>query len=87
MKLIFDKVNKSVTVTRRNANTVSATGTGKFYSKADAQSESYNGKKHRTIYLDYTYVDGANTYQVNDSLVFVDTDMKFETFAVQVITP
>ena len=87
MKLIFDEANKTVTVTRRNANTVSATGTGKFYSKADAQSEGYNGKKHRTIYLNYTYVDGANTYQVNDSLVFVDTDVKFETFAVQVITP
>jgi hypothetical protein len=84
LKLMFDEVNKIVTVTRRNANTVDATGTGKFYSKTDPQSESYNGKKHRTIYLDYTYVDGANTYQVNDSLVFVDTDVKFETFAVTV---
>jgi len=84
MKLIFDNVNKSVTVTRRNANTVAVTGTGKFYSKADAQAESYNGKKHRTIYLDYTYVDGLNTYHVNDSLVFIDTDMKFEEFAIVV---
>jgi len=84
MKLIFDKDNKSVTVTRRNANTVAVTGTGKFYSKADAQAESYNGKKHRTIYLDYTYADGLNTYHVNDSLVFIDTDMKFETFTVVV---
>ncbi|MCU0458240.1 MAG: DUF1735 domain-containing protein [Bacteroidales bacterium] len=87
MKLIFDEVNKSVTVTRRNANTVAVTGTGKFYSRADAQSESYNGKKHRTIYLNYTYIDGANEYQVNDSLVFVDTDVKFETFAVNVVNP
>ncbi len=84
MKLKFDKDNKSVTVSRKNAATVSVTGTGKFYSKADAEAESYNGKKHRTIYLDYTYIDGANTYHVNDSLVFVDTDMKFETFAVVV---
>jgi hypothetical protein len=84
MKLIFDKVNKSVTVSKRNTATVAVTGTGKFYSKADAEAESYNGKKHRTIYLDYTYIDGANTYHVNDSLVFVDTDMKFETFSVQV---
>ncbi|MCK7531347.1 MAG: DUF5627 domain-containing protein [Marinilabiliales bacterium] len=52
---------------------MSVNGTGKFYSKADPEAESYNGKKHRTIYLDYTYVDGANTYQVKDSLVFVDT--------------
>jgi hypothetical protein len=87
MKLLFDNANKSVTVSRRNAATVSATGTGKFYSKADAQAESYNGKKHRTIYLDYTYIDGPNTYHVNDSLVFVDTDLKFETFAVTVFNP
>jgi Family of unknown function (DUF5627)/Domain of unknown function (DUF1735) len=84
MKLTFDKDNKSVTVSRKNAATVSVTGTGKFYSKADAEAESYNGKKHRTIYLDYNYIDGANTYHVNDSLVFVDTDMIFETFAVVV---
>ncbi len=87
MLLTFDDANKSVTVARRNATTVLATGTGKFYSKTDSQAESYNGKKHRTIYLDYTYVDGANTYQVNDSLVFVDTDVKFESFEVQVIPP
>ncbi len=84
MKLAFDKDDKSVTVSQKSAVTVPVNGTGKFYSKSDAEAESYNGKKHRTIYLDYTYIDGLNTYQVNDSLVFVDTDMKFETFAVQV---
>lgn len=35
----------------------------------------------------YTYADGVNTYKVNDSLVFVDTDMKFEDFAVKVLNP
>jgi hypothetical protein len=84
IKLKFDKDNKTVTVSRRNTTTVPVTGTGKFYSKADPEAESYNGKKHRTIYLDYNYIDGANTYHVNDSLVFVDTDMKFEEFVVQV---
>jgi len=82
MKLTFDNTSKSIVVSRKNSATVSATGTGKFYSKADPQAEGYNGKKHRTIYLDYTYVDGTNTYRVNDSLVFVDTDIKFEEFAV-----
>ncbi len=41
--------------------------------------------KYRTIYLDYNYVDGLNTYHVNDSLFFVDSDMKFEEFVIQVI--
>ncbi len=85
MLLTFNKDNKSVAVSQKSASNVVVNGTGKYYSKADAQAEGYNGKKHRTIYLDYTYVDGANTYHVNDSLVFVDTDMKFEEFAVKVL--
>jgi len=84
MLLTFNKDNKSVAVSQKSASNVVVNGTGKYYSKTDAQAEGYNGKKHRTIYLDYTYADGANSYHVNDSLVFVDTDMKFEEFAVTV---
>jgi len=87
MLLTFNKDNQSVTVSQKNTTSLVVTGTGKYYSKADTQAEGYNGKKHRTIYLDYTYVDGTNTYQVNDSLVFVDTNMKFEEFAVKVVIP
>lgn len=87
MLLTFNKDNKSVAVSQKSASTLVVNGTGKFYSKTDAEAEGYNGKKHRTIYLDYTYVDGANTYHVNDSLVFVDTDMKFEEFAVKLVKP
>jgi len=85
MKLTFNKDNKSVTVAQKDASSIVVNGMGKYYSKADSEAEGYNGKKHRTIYLDYTYVDGANTYHVNDSLVFVDDDMKFEEFAVKVV--
>lgn len=84
MLLTFNNDTKSVIVSRKSSSTVVVNGTGKYYSKADPESEGYNGEKHRTIYLDYTYVDGANTYHANDSLVFVDTDMKFETFSVVV---
>jgi len=87
MLLTFNKANKSVTVSQKNASTVVVSGTGKYFSKNDTGAEGYNGQKHRTIYLDYNYVDGASTYHVNDSLVFVDTDMKFEEFAVKVVTP
>jgi hypothetical protein len=85
LSLTFDKANKSVKVSQRSTTTVVANGTGKYFSKAEPEAESYNGKKHRTIYLDYTYQDGANSYQVKDSLVFVDDDMKFEEFAVKVV--
>lgn len=87
MVLSFNEENKSVTVSQKDASTVVASGTGSYYSKDDANAESYNGKKHRTIYLDYTYEDGGSTYQVNDSLVFVDTDIKFEDFSVDVLIP
>jgi hypothetical protein len=84
MMLTFDKGNKSVIVSQKSTSSIAVAGTGKYYSFTDPQAEGYNGKKHRTIYLDYTYVDGLNTYHVNDSLVFVDTDMKFEEFQVVV---
>lgn len=85
MILAFDEANKTVTVSQKDDSTVVVSGTGKYFSKDDSESEGYNGKKHRTIYLDYTYEDGGVNYQVNDSLVFIDTDMKFEDFVVNVI--
>jgi hypothetical protein len=80
MLLTFDEANKTVSASQTDGTTIVASGTGKYYSKDDAEAESYNGKKHRTIYLDYTFDDGGITYQVNDSLVFVDTDITFEVF-------
>lgn len=85
MVLTFDKSNNEVTVSQKDTSTVTASGNGTYYSKDDPESESYNGSKHRTIYLDYTFEDADSIYQVNDTLVFIDTDMKFEEFDVQVI--
>jgi hypothetical protein len=87
MVLAFNESENSVSVSQKDTSTVSVSGTGKYYSKADSEAESMSGKKHRTLYLDYTYDDGANTYHVNDSLVFIDTDMKFEEFELIVVNP
>lgn len=87
MLLTFNKENGSVNISRKDDTTVDVSGSGSFYSKEDDKAEGYNGYKHRTIYLNYTYQDEGNTYQVNDSLVFVDTDVKFEYFDVDVIEP
>ena len=70
MKLIFDHDNQSVVVSRADTTTADVSGTGIYYSKDDSESESYNGNKHRTIYLEYIYNDGTDDYQVNDSLAF-----------------
>lgn len=86
MLLTFDEANNTVAVEQKDATTSPISGTGVYYSKDDDLAESYNGKKHRTIYLDYTFEDvRGKRFQVNDSLVFVDTDMKFEEFVPQVV--
>lgn len=86
MLLTFDEESKSVTVSTREANEetefVTVNGSGKYFLKDDAGAESYNGKTRRTIYLDYTYEDDDEIFNVKDSLVFIDTDVKFETFEV-----
>ncbi len=84
MKLTFNHDSQSVTVSQIDTATVDVSGTGIYYSKDDSESESYNGNEHRTIYLDYIYNDGTDDYQVNDSLVFIDTDVTFEEYAVTI---
>ena len=85
--LTFNETDQSVTVSQLNATSTVATGTGKYYTKEEAESESYTEYKHRTIYLDYTYEIGADTYHANDSLVFIDTDIIFEEYDVTVLDP
>ncbi len=82
--LTFDELAQTMTVSQTDATSVVAAGTGKYYTKDDDEAESYTDYKHRTIYLDYTFEDAGNTYQVNDSLVFVDTDIKFQEYKLSV---
>ncbi len=84
MQLTFDHDSQGVVIARVDTTTADVSGTGTYYSKDDPESESYNGNKHRTIYLDYVYNDGTDDYQVNDSLVFIDTDVTFEEYQVTV---
>lgn len=85
--LTFNESDQTVTLSQLDATSTVANGTGKYYTKEDAEAESYTEYKHRTIYLDYTYVIGANTFHANDSLVFLDTDVIFEVFDVFVLDP
>lgn len=87
MLLTFDHSGQTLTVSRLDTTTVDVNGTGSYYTKEQGESESYNGNKHRTIYLTYTYSDGTDNYAVNDSLVFVDTDVRFEEYTVNVYEP
>jgi hypothetical protein len=82
MLLTFNHANQTVVVSQRDSTTADVSGSGVYFSKDDAESEAYNDQKHRTIYLEYTYNDGADDYFVNDSLVFVDTNVRFEEFTI-----
>ena len=84
MKLAFDHANQDVIVSQADTASADVSGTGIYYSKDDSESESYNGNQHRTIYLDYIYNDGTDDYQVNDSLIFIDTDVTFEEYTVTI---
>ncbi len=84
MLLSFNRDNQTLEVSQLDSTTVNVSGTGVYYSKDESQAESYNENKHRTIYLEYTFVDGTDTYLVNDSLVFVDTDITFEEYTISV---
>jgi len=84
MMLTFDEDAQTVAVSQYDASSVLVSGTGTYYTKDDDEAESYTDFKHRTIYLDYTFEDGGDTYQVNDSLVFIDTGIKFREYKLNV---
>jgi len=85
MLLSFDETRQDITIAPLNETSVIVSGTGKYFTKDDADAESYSEFRHRTIYLDYTYEDGGSTFHAMDSLVFIDTDVKFEEFQVVVL--
>jgi hypothetical protein len=89
MQLTFDHASQTVSVSQVDTTTVQVSGTGIFYTWDEVESESYNGNNHRTIYLEYTWVDNVNavTYLVNDSLVFVDTDVTFDEYTITIYEP
>lgn len=85
MILTFNEESQAITLSQLAETSVVVSGSGQYYTKDDEEAESYSEFRHRTIYLDYTYEDGGNTYHAMDSLVFIDTDVKFEEFQVVVM--
>lgn len=85
MILTFDEESQEISLAPLNETSVTVSGSGRYYTSEDAEAESYSEFKHRTIYLDYTYQDGGDTFHAMDSLVFLDTDVKFESFQVVVM--
>lgn len=59
------------------------TGTGKYFDKANS-SEQWSLLTWQSMYLNYSYVDGAYTHHVVDTLVFRDRDLKFEELSIKI---
>lgn len=80
MELSFDQ-DENCTVTGYGGDEDLVSGTGKFVEDGD----TWGGKLHDVIYLDYSYTDTVNNemHQVLDTLVIRDRNVVFEEFQVQ----
>lgn len=87
MLLDFNHDNQTLTVSQLDSASAVVSGSGIYFTSTEAEAEAYNNNKHRSIYLEYTYTDGTDSYAVNDSLVFVDTDVRFEEYTVTIYEP
>lgn len=80
MELVFDNTAGSpgnITINPRAGSTHAVTGSGQYFDIASS-IETWTGLTWQSMYLNYSYVDGDNTHQVVDSLVFRDRGIKFE---------
>ena len=86
MKLAFTNItgnSGSVTISPVTGSIYSVTGTGQYIEKAKS-TEGYSGLILQSMYLNYTYTSGANTYAVTDTLIFRDRAIKYEELAIVV---
>ncbi|MEH0152933.1 DUF5627 domain-containing protein [Limibacter armeniacum] len=83
MHLSLGTDEKTITVDAvEGANVaVTANGTCEWIKGGD----EWGGEKRDVLHLSYSYVDGAMTHQVQDTLVFRDRGIHFEEISVQVV--
>jgi len=88
MKLAFTNItgaSGSVTISPVAGSLFSVTGTGQYIERAQSK-EGYAGLILQSMHLNYTYTNGADTHQVNDTLIFRDRAIKYEDLTI-VVTP
>lgn len=74
MKLSLNAANGDIVVSEVSSSKFKTNGTGKFVAKGG----EWGGQKFNAIYLNYSYIDGANNHVVNDTLVFRNNGVVFE---------
>jgi hypothetical protein len=73
----------SIIISPRAGSTYVVTGAGEYYDIVNS-IESWTGLKWQSMYLNYTYTEGANVHEVADTLVFRDRGMKYEVNTITV---
>jgi hypothetical protein len=79
LKLTFTDAT-TCTVTQNTGSTFTITGSGKLV----AQGDEWDGQKRNTIYLNYQFTSGANTYSALDTLVMRDRAVVMELFVPKI---
>jgi hypothetical protein len=74
----------AVTIKPSPTSLYAVTGTGEYHDIASSV-EKWTGLTWQSMYLNYTYVEGIYTHQVNDTLVFRDRGMKYEVNAITIV--
>ena len=85
MELSFN--GEDITITPSDGATYSVTGTGKFLDENHPNAEQISGVKYPTLYLDYSYVDGADIKTAKDTLVRRDRGVKYEFVSASAVVP
>jgi hypothetical protein len=67
----------TINITPMAGSTWAVTGTGEYYDIANS-IETWTGLIWQSMYLQYSYTEGANVHQVADTLVFRDRGIKYE---------
>jgi hypothetical protein len=79
LKLTFTDAN-NCTVTQNTGSSFTITGTGKRVAEGDV----FDGQARNTVYLNYQFTSGANTYFATDTLTLRDRAVVMELFTPKI---
>ncbi|PHN02127.1 DUF5627 domain-containing protein [Flavilitoribacter nigricans] len=82
MQLDFDGNN--IQVNTAPGSPVEVSGNGQFIPSAESR-EIWGDESRAAIYLNYSYSEAGNTFQVNDTLVLRDRGVVFEELTLEVV--
>ncbi|MGQ1891345.1 DUF5627 domain-containing protein [Thermophagus sp. OGC60D27] len=80
MKLGIDENNQTVVISSVESGVI-VNGSGSYANPEDAEADEWGGDSKRTFFLDYSFEDNGTYYHCTDTLVYRDSDMKYEEYS------